>query len=223
MKQLPPVQLLNKEQRAWGDGTTQQNTHCSVNVLLDEDVEHWQGHIGQDLPDLPRQQHPQESILSVQVHPAPAHRNIGGIVANLLQSHSCHRDGQGDTPAEGGTQRTRLSQEHPQLSPPHLRKWVAGPGILPQTGFQCLSQAIGTAAAGEGKWQTGIGQCVNEDCKSTSWGPSVGMWSPSPEGQRCRDVLHSHLACTAQPGCSQGSRTQPTSCPSPTPSWTQGG
>lgn len=82
-----------------------QGTHCSVNVLPDEDVEHGQGHIGQDLPEFSCQQHPEEPILSVQVHPAPAHGDVGGVVADLPQSHSGHRDGQGDTPAEGRAQR----------------------------------------------------------------------------------------------------------------------
>lgn len=84
-----------------------QGTHCSVNVLPDEDVEHGQGHIGQDLPEFSCQQHPEEPILSVQVHPAPAHGDVGGVVADLPQSHSGHRDGQGDTPAEGRAQRDR--------------------------------------------------------------------------------------------------------------------
>ena len=75
-------------------------TYRPVNVLPDEEVEHGQGDVGKQLPQLPGQQHPQHPVLRLQVDPAPAHRHVRGVVADLLQSHGCHGDGQRNPPAE---------------------------------------------------------------------------------------------------------------------------
>ena len=60
------------------------DTYRPVDVLPDEEVEHGQSDVGQQLPQLPGQQHPQHPVLRLQVDPAPAHRHVRGVVADLL-------------------------------------------------------------------------------------------------------------------------------------------
>lgn len=76
-------------------------TYRPVYVLPDEEVEHRQRDVGQQLPQLPGQQHPQHAVLGRQVDPAPAHGHVRGVVADLLQGDRCHSDGQRNPPAEG--------------------------------------------------------------------------------------------------------------------------
>lgn len=49
--------------------------HC-VDVPLDQDVDDRQHEVRHELPDLPRQQHPEDAVRSVNPHPAPAHRHL---------------------------------------------------------------------------------------------------------------------------------------------------
>lgn len=50
--------------------------HRFVDMPLDQDVEHRESEISQDLPDLPSEQHPQDMILSLYPDPAPPHRHL---------------------------------------------------------------------------------------------------------------------------------------------------
>lgn len=49
------------------------STHCPVDVTLDEEVEHGQHDVGQELPDLACQEHPKHVVLGLDADPAPAH------------------------------------------------------------------------------------------------------------------------------------------------------
>ena len=101
----------------WGAGGAA-GTYRPVYVLPDEEVKHGQRDVGQHLPQLPGQQHPQDAVLCVQVDPAPADRHVRGIIADLLQSDSCHGDGQRDPPAEEqGTKGTLRGQAPPPAKP----------------------------------------------------------------------------------------------------------
>lgn len=73
--------------------------HSCVDVPLDQDVEDRQGEVSQELPDLPRQQHPQDSVRGVDADPAPADRHLRRIVADLIQAHGCDGDGERNAPA----------------------------------------------------------------------------------------------------------------------------
>lgn len=71
---------------------------------LDQDVEHRESEVGQKLPDLSSQQHPQDPIWSVDPDPAPAHRHFRCIVADLVEAHGGDGDDQRNTPARGQKQ-----------------------------------------------------------------------------------------------------------------------
>lgn len=73
--------------------------HRYVDVPLDEDVEDGEGEVSHELPHLPGQQHPQDAARGVNPDPAPAHRHLGRVVADLAQGHGCDGDGQRDAPA----------------------------------------------------------------------------------------------------------------------------
>lgn len=71
-----------------------------MNVYLNEDVQDRQCDIGNELPDLPGEQHPQHVVFSLDVHPAPAYRHFRGIIADLVQRQRCHSDGERNAPAD---------------------------------------------------------------------------------------------------------------------------
>ena len=70
-----------------------------MDVPLDKDVEHRECEVGQELPDLSGEQHPQDPVGRVDPDPAPAHRHLGRIVANLVQGHGCDSDDERNAPA----------------------------------------------------------------------------------------------------------------------------
>lgn len=76
--------------------------HRYVDVPFDQDVEDGEGEVRQELPDLSSQQHPQDPVRSVDPDPAPAHRHLRRVIANLVEAHSRNGDGQRHAPA--GTQ-----------------------------------------------------------------------------------------------------------------------
>lgn len=67
---------------------------------LNKDVQDWQCDIGNELPDLSREQHPQHMVFSLDVHPAPAYGHFRGIIADLVQGQGCHSDGERNAPAD---------------------------------------------------------------------------------------------------------------------------
>lgn len=73
--------------------------HRDVDVSLDQHVEDRKGEVGHELPDLPSQQHPQDPVRGVNPDPAPTHRHLGSVVANLAQRHGCDGEDQGNSPA----------------------------------------------------------------------------------------------------------------------------
>lgn len=79
--------------------TTLQAPHRFVDVPLDQDVEDGKCQVSQELPDLSSQQHPDDPVRGMDPDPAPAHRHLRRIVANLVQAHGCNSDGQRNTPA----------------------------------------------------------------------------------------------------------------------------
>lgn len=83
-----------------------------MDVPLDQDVEDREGEVGQELPDLPGQQHPQDAVGGVDPDPAPAHRHLGRIVADLVQAHGCNGDDQRNAPARQTKQKKPLRIEH---------------------------------------------------------------------------------------------------------------
>lgn len=94
-------QPRRRSERGGGFSRASAGTYRPVYVLPDEEVEHRQRDVGQQLPQLPGQQHPQHAVLGRQVDPAPAHGHVRGVVADLLQGDRCHSDGQRNPPAEG--------------------------------------------------------------------------------------------------------------------------
>lgn len=94
-------QPRRRSERGGGLSRASAGTYRPVYVLPDEEVEHRQRDVGQQLPQLPGQQHPQHAVLGRQVDPAPAHGHVRGVVADLLQGDRCHSDGQRNPPAEG--------------------------------------------------------------------------------------------------------------------------
>lgn len=50
--------------------------HRYVDMPLDQDVEDGEGEVSQELPDLSSQEHPQDSVRSIDPDPAPAHRHL---------------------------------------------------------------------------------------------------------------------------------------------------
>lgn len=70
-----------------------------VDVPLNQDVEDGEGEVSQELPDLSCQEHPQDTVFSIDADPAPAHRHLWCIVANLVEAHGCNSDSQRNTPA----------------------------------------------------------------------------------------------------------------------------
>lgn len=74
-------------------------TDRSVDVLLYEDVHDGKDEVGQQLPDLPSQHHPQDMVWGFQADPAPAHRHLRGVIADLVQADSRGCDREGHAPA----------------------------------------------------------------------------------------------------------------------------
>lgn len=70
-----------------------------VDVSLDQDVEDRKGEVSGELPDLPSQQHPQHPVRGVNPDPAPTHRHLRSVVADLAQRHGGDGDDQGNAPA----------------------------------------------------------------------------------------------------------------------------
>lgn len=75
---------------------------------LDQNVEHRESEVSQELPNFPSEEHPQDVILFVDADPAPPHRHLRGIVTNLVEAHSGDGDDQRNTPAT--TQDTRIEK-----------------------------------------------------------------------------------------------------------------
>lgn len=71
----------------------QLSPHRDMDVSLDQDVEDGKGEVSGELPDLPSQQHPQDPVRGVNPDPAPAHRHLRSVVADLAQRHGGDSDG----------------------------------------------------------------------------------------------------------------------------------
>lgn len=92
-----------------------------MNVYLYKDVQDWQCDIGNELPDLSREQHPQHMVFSLDVHPAPANRHFRGIITNLVQGQGCHSDGERNAPADTNHKsQDQTANRHPQAAKPDL-------------------------------------------------------------------------------------------------------
>lgn len=82
-----------------------------MDVSLDQDVEDRKREVSHELPDLPSQQHPQDPVRGVNPDPAPTHRHLRSVVANLAQRHGCDGEDQGNSPAATQSTLTEPTQQ----------------------------------------------------------------------------------------------------------------
>ena len=66
---------------------------------LDQDVEHREGEVCQELPDFSSKEHPQDSVWIIDLYPAPAHRHFWCIVTNFVERQGGDSDDQRNAPA----------------------------------------------------------------------------------------------------------------------------